>query len=183
MGEFFSYPTHYSLLITHNYTIMEEKILDKILITTYTLASLKRRLKALKSRLSEHFYGGDTNKSMVDEELDWLNTYGIQFLPDFQKETFYQSMGKIEAIVNKIKPLTIYLSFDPDEEQIKQIGTKVREIYTEKLVIDIKFDPELIGGSAFIWNGVYKDYSIRNTIKQDRQKLLESFKSFLAAKK
>ncbi len=162
---------------------MEDKILDKILITTYTLASLKRRLKALKSRLSEHYYGGDTNQEMVQEELEWLNTYGVQFLPDFQKETFYQSMGKIEAMVNKIKPLTIYLAFDPSSDQVKQIGSKVREIYTQKLVIDIKLDPQLIGGSAFISNGVYKDYSIRNVIQQDRQKLLESFKSFMAAKK
>lgn len=162
---------------------MEEKILDKILITTYTMASLKKRLKALKSRLSEHFFGGDTNQAMVLEELDWLNTYGVQFLSDFQKETFYQSIGKIEQLVSAVKPLTIYLAFDPGEEQIKQIGTKVRELYAEKLVIDLKFDSELIGGSAFIWNGVYKDYSIRNQIQQDKDKLLSSFKSFLAAQK
>jgi hypothetical protein len=162
---------------------MEEKILDKILITTYTMGSLKRRLKALKSRLSEQFYGGDTNIEMVHEESNWLNTYGVQFLSDFQKETFYQTMGKIEELVHKMTPFTIYLSFDPGEEEVTQIGNKVREIFTHKLIIDIKIDPELIGGSAFIWNGVYKDYSIRNTLKMDREKLLQSFKSFLAAKK
>jgi hypothetical protein len=162
---------------------MEEKILDKILITTYTLSSLKRRLKALKSRLSEQYYGGDTNKEMVEDEKLWLNTYGVQFLSEFQKETFYQTMGKIEQLVQKITPFTIYLAFEPAEEQVNQIGTKVREMFTQKLIIDIKLDPEIIGGSAFIWNGVYKDYSIRNTLKMDREKLLQSFKSFLAAKK
>jgi hypothetical protein len=162
---------------------MEEKILDKILITTYTMGSLKRRLKALKSRLSEQFYGGDTNIEMVHEESNWLNTYGVQFLSDFQKETFYQSIGKIEQLVNQIKPLTIYISFPADEESIKNIGIKVRETYSQKVVIDLKYDPDLIGGCAFIWNGVYRDYSIRNTLKLDREKLLESFKSFLAAKK
>lgn len=162
---------------------MEEKILDKLLITTYTMASLKRRLKALKSRLSENFFGGDTNKDMVKEELEWLNTYGVQFLSDFQKESFYQTMGKIEQIVSTIKPLTIYLAFDPSPEQVTQIGSKVRELYAEKLVIDLKYNPELIGGSAFIWNGVYKDYSIRNRIQQDKDKILQSFKSFLAAKR
>lgn len=162
---------------------MEDKILDKILITTYTMASLKKRLKALKSRLSESYFGGDTNKAMVQEELEWLNTYGVQFLSDFQKESFYQTMTKIEQIVSSIKPLTIYLSFDPSPEQVTLIGTKVREIYTQKLVIDIKYNPELIGGSAFIWNGVYKDYSIRNRIQQDKDKILQSFKSFLAAKR
>jgi F0F1-type ATP synthase delta subunit len=162
---------------------MEEKILDKILINTYTMASLKRRLKALKSRLSEQFFGGDTNKEMVIEETNWLNTYGVQFLSDFQKETFYQSIGKIEQLVNQIKPLTVYISFPADEESIKNIGIKVRETYSQKVVIDLKYDPDLIGGCAFIWNGVYRDYSIRNTLKLDREKLLESFKSFLAAKK
>jgi F0F1-type ATP synthase delta subunit len=162
---------------------MEEKILDKILINTYTMSSLKRRLKALKSRLSEQFFGGDTNKEMVIEETNWLNTYGVQFLSDFQKETFYQSIGKIEQLVNQIKPLTIYISFPADEESIKNIGIKVRETYSQKVVIDLKYDPDLIGGCAFIWNGVYRDYSIRNTLKLDREKLLESFKSFLAAKK
>ena len=120
---------------------------------------------------------------MVIEETNWLNTYGVQFLSDFQKETFYQSIGKIEQLVSQIKPLTIYISFPADEESIKNIGIKVRETYSQKVVIDLKYDPDLIGGCAFIWNGVYRDYSIRNTLKLDREKLLESFKSFLAAKK
>ena len=162
---------------------MEDKILDKILITTFTMASLKRRLKALKSRLSEHFFGGDTNREMMMNELDLLNSYGVQFLNDFQKESFYQSIAKIEAKINAIKPLTIYLSFEPEEDQIKQIGTRVREIYSQKLVLDLKYDPQLIGGSAFIWNGVYKDYSIRAQIQQDKEKILNSFKSFLATKR
>lgn len=160
----------------------ETKIIDKILITTYTLTGLKRRIKALKSRLSEHFFGGDTNKSMVMEEVEWLNTYGVQFLKDFQKESFQQTFTRIEKIVADIKPLTIYLSFLPGEEQIKQIGSQVRDSYSQKIVIDIKHDPELVGGCAFIWNGVYKDYSIRAKIQQDKEKILSSFKSYLASK-
>lgn len=116
------------------------------------------------------------------EELDWLNSYGIQFLNDFHKESFYQSFTKIEEYVSKLKALTIYLAFEPKEEQAKQIGSWVRDLYSQKMVIDFKYDPELIGGSAFIWNGIYKDYSIRSRIQGDKERLLSSFKSFLAAK-
>lgn len=162
---------------------MENQILDRILITTYTMQSLKKRLKALKSRLSEHFFGGDTNKQMVLDELEWLNSAGVGFVNDFNKETFYQSFTKLEKLVGTIKPLTMYTAFVPDEEGIKLIGGKLRTLYSDKLVIDLKYDPELIGGCAFIWNGVYKDYSIRSRIGTDKNKILNSFKSYLAAKK
>ena len=162
---------------------MEDQILEKILITTYTMSSLKKRVKALKSRLSEHFFGNDTNKDMVIEELDWLNTYGVQFLNMFEKENFYQNFVKIEERVNAIHPLTVYIAFEVGDEEIKQIGSRVRDMYSNNLVLDLKYDPTLIGGCAFIWNGVYKDYSIKSKIVADKTKILGSFKSFLAAKK
>lgn len=162
---------------------MEDKILDKVLITTYTMSSLRRRLKALKSRLSEQFFGGDTNKQMVTEEIEWLNTYGIQFLTDFQKETFYQSFTRLEESVAKLKLLTLFVVFEPSEEDMQKIGSWLRDNYQQKIVIDLKLDKELIGGCAMIYNGVYKDYSIRSQIAANHDKLISSFKNFIAARR
>lgn len=119
---------------------------------------------------------------MVSEELEWLNSYGVQFLNLFQKETFYQSFSQIDKMVSELQTLTIYLAFSANPESEKQIGSWLRDNLSTEIVMDVKLDPSLIGGCAFIWKGVYRDYSLRSKIQTNRAQILTSFKTFMAEK-
>jgi len=47
-----------------------------------------------------------------------------------------------------------------------------------RLVFDFKVDPSLIGGCAFVYKGVYKDYSLRARISDNKDKIIGEFRKY-----
>lgn len=155
---------------------MNNDILKIILTNTYSLAQLKARLRILKSNLLKTFFGGVT----LNQDLGWLKSLPPSFYQKFSKDNAYQIFSGLEMEISKIKTLTIYLTFEPDETTLSQIGVYARKTFNSPaLLLDIRLDPNLIAGTALVWKGVYKDYSLRAKIESRKEEILQGFKKFL----
>ncbi len=156
-----------------------EPILQKILESTFTLSQLKHRVRILHEYLSEKLFTNNKTSSQVEpEDLVWLNSLGGSFLDQFNINNLDQIFKDLEDYLQKIKPLIIYLAFEPNEELNHQIGLYLRQNSSHK-IFDAKMDPNLIAGCALSLNGIYKDYSLKVKITQEKEKILANFKKFL----
>ncbi len=154
-------------------------ILNFILKDTYTLSSLKHRLRILKSVVSAHLFGGQPQGELSSSDSLWLSTLPPILYQQFNKNNVAEIFDDIESKINHFKTLTMYLPFEVQEDASKQIGDYVRKNFSSLLLLDIKFDPNLIAGCALSWNGIYRDYSLRSKIQEKKDDILESFKKFL----
>lgn len=150
-------------------------LLETILETTYTLHDLKHRVRVLRSYLELKLFGNES-ADFPAEDMAWLSSLPQDFFSQFQKEKLTSIFTSLEQQINQINPLTIYLAFKPEVAEIAQIYSWVRQNLTTKVVIETKFDPSLIGGVALVWNGVYKDYSLKAKIESQNPQLMEEFK-------
>lgn len=154
------------------------EVLSIILKDTYALSQLKHRLRILKYSLLKAFFGGE-NPAYSPQELHWLKSLPDNFYYKFNKDNVYQIFTEIEKEINKLKILTMYLTFEPDEITLTQLGTYVRNNFGQTFLLDIKLNPSLIAGTALAWKGVYKDYSLRSQLQARKEELLAEFKKFL----
>ena len=97
-------------------------------------------------------------------------------------------MSELESTIDQIKTLSIYLAFEPDSNSLILIGKYIRKNFpiAQKstsiklpLLLDIKYDRSLIAGTALVWNGIYKDFSVKSIIEEKKQIILDSFKKYL----
>lgn len=151
--------------------------LDIFLKDTYTLSDLKTRLRALHSYFSRIFFGGAD--SLTDRDLIWINTLPKDFLAKFDKNNLSGQMTALENKIKELQLLTLYLPFEANEETIKILGSMTRQLFQSQPLLDIKHDPTLLAGAALVWQGVYKDYSLRARIEEKKVEILDSFKKFL----
>lgn len=165
---------------------MDQYILTTILKNTYSQSQLKHRLNILKSNLLKTFFSGlqggsePESLSLSKEDLSWLKSLPSDFYQKFNKDNVYQIFAGLEGQINKVAVLTIYLTFEPDEVSLMQIGDYARKTFANPtLLLDIKYDPRLIAGAALTWKGVYKDYSLKARINERKLVILDSFKKFL----
>lgn len=160
---------------------MNNNILDQILKNTYTVDRLKKRVKALKTALTEEYFGGgdETNLNLDKQEKEWLKSLPADFLKNFNKDDFNEIFSSLESQISSLKPLTVYLAFEPEEKELSEIAGFVRTNFLKNLLLDVKLDPSLIGGCALIWNGIYKDYSLRARLEGNKEQILGEFKQFL----
>lgn len=158
---------------------MNDQILNIILKDTYTLSSLKHRVRILKSHLNKKFFGEAEKEPLEDSDAKWLDSLPPQFFEKFTKDNALSEISELDGKINQIKPLTLYLAFEVNEQVSLAIGLRVRELFQPDVLLDIKLNPALLAGCALVWKGIYKDYSLKAMIEARKTEILESFKKFL----
>lgn len=158
-----------------------DETLTIILTDTYSLAVLKHRLRLLKSNLLKTFFGKSDDETPISPaDLNWLQSLPADFYQKFNKDNVYKIFTGIESVISKFTTLTIYLTFEPDTITLGQIGTYCRKTFNSPyLMLDTKLDPTLVAGTALVWKGIYKDYSLRAKIAARKGEIAEGFKRFL----
>lgn len=154
-------------------------ILFTILKDTYTLTQLKHRLRILKSFLLDSFFAGIKANTLPPPDLNWLKSLPPSFYQQFNKDNVYKIFADLENNIKALQPLVVYLSFETDDSSTSQIGIFARKIFGSMLLLDTKFDPNLIAGVALSFKGIYRDYSLRAKIEERKAEILEEFKKYL----
>lgn len=159
-------------------------LLTIILKDTYSLSQLKHRLRILKANLIKTFFGGindDISSTQLasPQDLNWLKSLPSDFYQKFTKDNVYTIFTEFDNEIQKLPTLTIYLTFEPDETTLNQIGLFSRNSFGKTLLLDVKLDRSLIAGAALVYKGVYKDYSLRSKLEERKDEILEGFKRFL----
>lgn len=158
-------------------------ILSQILASTYTSSRLTKRLRLLREYLNQSFFSKKydfSSQSYVDkEDLEWIKNLDEQFLKQFKAESLDQTLDSLLEEAKKLPVLVIYIPVDFPDEEINRISQNVRQNLNKTILIDFKLDPTLLAGCAFVWNGVYKDYSLRKKIDANRESILAQLKGFM----
>lgn len=155
-----------------------DQILPTILKNTYSLQQLKHRFNVLKNSILESFFNTPA-QNITAKDLSWLQTFPPSFSKNFTKDNVYEIFNLLDKEITKLKTLVIYLTFEPDDTSLVSIGSYSRKLFGGNLLLDVKFDPNLIAGTALVWNGNYKDYSLRAKIEEKKNAVSDSFKKFL----
>ena len=167
---------------------MQNNILSLFLNQTYYKSQITRRLKVLKGFLENKFFNSPKHE-VSPEDTAWLQSLGEDFYnseavsssayKNFTKLNVYQILAKLEKDIKELQTLTVYVPFEMPDAEKDKLGAYLRANFKKDLIFEIKLDPELIGGTALTWKGVYKDYSLRARIDQNNEAILASLNTFL----
>ncbi len=162
---------------------MEDQLYKTILKDTFTARRLQKRLRVLKGMLLTKLYGRSDKQPIdqveLDEEQSWLQSLEPGVLNQIDKDNLSPVFNNLENRIKNSKLLTIYIAFDMPKDELNRLGLTLRQTYGEQFLFDVKFDPNVIGGVALVWNGIYKDYSVRSLIGQRKSDILSAFRNFV----
>lgn len=164
---------------------MEDQFYSAILTDTYTARKLQKRLRVLKGYLLSKLFNStlsEVDQNELNEEKEWFDSIDQKLIEQINKDTVYQLFTNLENKIKQIRLLTIYVAFDLPKDEITRLGRTLRHTYGNDFLFDIKFDPNIIAGAAFVWQGVYKDYSVRSLIGQRKQEILSEFRHYVGRK-
>lgn len=161
-------------------------LMDKVLQDTYTQTALQKRLRVLRDYLLHKLFVSLDEKAdslkgvnLTVTDLQWVYSLGTDFLNEFDRNNVYQKLQALEEEVKKLPFLTLYLSFEPNDDAIRLLGTFLRKEFTHNMIFESKLNPDLIGGCGVVWKGIYKDYSVKSLIDRKHEEILTNFKTFL----
>jgi hypothetical protein len=167
---------------------MSDQLLKTILLETYSSEHLNRRLRKLRSHFVNQLFG---EESAVEPDpftdpidIKWLHeSLGEDFSKTINRNNVYQVFDDLQLEVKKLHPLITYFAYNFPESDLINIVQNLRKTYSPDLLLDVKIDPSLIAGCAFIVNGVYQDFSLRKQIDNNKEAILTEFTGYVNANK
>lgn len=155
-------------------------LLQQILTDNFTQTQCLKKLRLLKELLLKSLFSAEeTNKGEDPEFESWLKQLDPKLLKQINQHNIYTIFNKLEEQINSIQPLVVYLPITIPQAEIKKLALYLRQSMGKNFLIEIKLDPDLIAGPAFVWKGIYRDYSIRARINLNKETILERLNKFI----
>jgi hypothetical protein len=163
-----------------------DQVTQKILSNSYTKGDIARRLRFLRQYLETCFFKPDEtdmtkfllSEHATTDDIDAFISWGKTFFDGFTKENAYKIIEDIEKYIKTMPMISLYIPYEPVPAELVKLGKWFRANVRETILIDMKIDPTLLGGCAFVWQGNYRDYSLRYYMEKKRDeitKLVESY--------
>jgi F0F1-type ATP synthase delta subunit len=73
-------------------------------------------------------------------------------------------LAEIKKRLSSIKFVNLTLSFAPSQDMIERISNWLGKSVPQNIALDIKIDPEIVGGAVIEFDGKYFDYSLKNKL-------------------
>lgn len=174
---------------------MNQDYISQFLRTTYTKHQALTRFRILVDFLNFRFFSSTSNISEDDTVLDQFNKFKTtysrdieldieffsrldpSFFSQFKKDNVNTLLSELNKAINTDQICLVYLPFEMPQSEIEKLGLWFKNISANQL-IEIKYDGGLIGGVALSYKGIYKDFSLKERIKENQTKIIETLLSF-----
>ena len=134
--------------------------------------------------LESLFYEGkeEFEKAVSAIRYDVSEIIKEEFLRDEKyngKETIKDFLTKLKEKIQTLKILELNIAFDPSDKTIETIHDWVLNNIGEDYVLSVTVDKRLIGGAIVIYDGKYKDFSLKKKLDEvfaaKREEIAEIF--------
>lgn len=85
--------------------------------------------------------------------------------------------------LEKINSVSITLAYEPTQIEIERFYEFVQASVAKKIVLDLLYDPAIVGGMVISYGGRYKDYSFRKIFEEDLESTRTEVLSYLHKQK
>ena len=166
---------------------MEDALFERIVAETFTTSTLRKRLSLVREYFEKTLFGGNFVVAGDIEPRDhtWLLALTEEYekksdsvLNMITKTNFAPIMTKLEEKVTNLTPIVIFLPILLPPDEIDNLGRGLRRVYGKGVFMELRLDPLLIAGAALAWKGVYKDYSLRQKIRDNQDAIVKSFAKY-----
>lgn len=90
-----------------------------------------------------------------------------KFNLDFNdKELISDFLQTLKDLIKKFKVIKLILTFDPSLKTIENIHEFISQNLGTGYILDIEIDRSVLGGAVLMFNGKYKDFSLRKSLEE-----------------
>jgi F0F1-type ATP synthase delta subunit len=172
--------------------------MDIFIKLTYTKKDALRRIRLLKDLLGIYFFDKERQSKFVksvvalekkyedndyyrlsQSDLIFIEKIGEKFLNQFTPAVVEIQLQKLQDMIEGAKQIVLYIPFEPDQHSIEVMGEYIKKNFGEMTLFTLSYDPGLVGGCSISFNGVLKDYSLKEKIlnsKTEVEKVMQGMR-------
>lgn len=156
-----------------------DSLIQKVIDNSYTKTDITRRTRLLREYLEKTFFTPEMHemtkflitRQATTDDIDTFLSWGEDFFNTFTRDNIYSIMSDIDDRVKHAPIVVLYIPYDPVPAEVVKLGKWFRRSVSAGILVDLHTDPSLLGGCAFVWKGMYRDYSLRYYMLKKREEI------------
>lgn len=88
------------------------------------------------------------------------------------REQVRQFIQDLVTDLNTVLSISLIVAVEPTEKTLREISAWISRNNSVKVFLDLKIDPNIIGGAVIEYNGSYRDYSLKKRMAEEEAKNL-----------
>jgi hypothetical protein len=144
---------------------------DRLLANITTKREAERLLEEIEIIRNGLFgAGGGAFESLLKNKVRAITAENIRLV--FAKEGVDKRkyLDQIEELVMNMPNVSLILAFEPSEGAIERFYTKISDATGKQVLLDVVYEPQIIGGAVIIFNGRYRDFSFKKIFEAEFEK-------------
>lgn len=114
----------------------------------------------------------------TSKEAKILYQLGDDFYKAFNPKNLTAQLKIVEEVISSIQEVIVHLPFEMPDEEVERMGVWFKKNLGIESLFNLNLDPSLIGGTALSYKGVYKDYSLKQIVAENKVKVIQMLVSF-----
>ena len=155
---------------------MTQPLIDTIVTTTFIRKDIDRRLGMLREYLEGKFFTGKTadvtfiaylaTQKISEEDREILPVWEHIITNTVTKDNFYDFFDSVNQRFKELPTVKLFIPFIPTSTDAHEFGIWFRKQVDPRIILELHEEPSLVAGCAFVWQGVYREYSLRYFLRQ-----------------
>jgi hypothetical protein len=152
---------------------------SQIIASAYTVDMAYHQVAVLQTVLETAVYHarGGTARPLVqryqaeleriedEDDKGALRSWGTEWLDGLGQENLREELQSVRDWLKKVPTLLVYVPVSFDVATTAELSSWAREEIHASLLLDLKVDANMIGGCAFVQNGVFYDRSLHGRLR------------------
>ena len=167
-----------------------ESIRADISHTSFTLTQLQHQVELWRELVETALFSNTSNTALEryqaavarlpKTERQLVKQWDAsQWLEKIDPETFTTYVERLREWAASVQAFVVYVPVELSELEEGILASAVRTQYDPESFVDVRIDPNVTGGCAFIHNEQYYDYSLHGELKRRPEVMSEIFNAYV----
>jgi hypothetical protein len=144
---------------------------DRLLENITTKREAERLLEEIEIIRNGLFEaGGGAFESLLKNKVRAITAENIRQVFAREGVDKRKYLDQIEELVMKMPNVSLILAFEPSEGAVERFYLKISEATGKRVLLDVVYEPQIIGGAVIIFNGRYRDFSFKKIFEAEFDK-------------
>ncbi len=82
------------------------------------------------------------------------------------RELISDKLSELKKLLDGLEIVKLNLAFEHSESTVDKIIAYLRKNLSEKIILEIHYEPNILGGVIFEFKGIYRDYTLKTKLEE-----------------
>lgn len=91
----------------------------------------------------------------------------------FEEKDKLSEFEELEKAIKTVPVVNLTVAVSLSSEEVAEVLERIKKMFKKEIFLELRIDPNIVGGLIIVWKGMVLDYSVRKVILEKKREVSE----------